>query len=157
MRHLVALAIALSISFSAAADQKSEYDGALAKWRASGVRDYTFTFQWDGAVVIAPACADATIKVRVRNGVGGTPIVVRGNSRCPRGTRGVKSIGFAVPNTIDGAFGEMLRYIANPPTPVRIAASYDEAYGFPSSYYVEKLEFEDNDEGFKITSFKELN
>jgi hypothetical protein len=27
-------------------------------------------------------------------------------------------------------------------------------YGLPKAYFVEKLEIEDNDEGFKITSFK---
>ena len=153
MRHLVVFAIALSIGLPAGADQKSEYENALTKWHAAGVRNYTFTYHWNGAVVIAPACADASIRVRVRNGVGAQPTVVRGNSRCPPGTRGVKSIGFAVPGTIDEAFQEMLRYIADPPTPVRITASYDETYGVPTSYYAEKLEFYDNDEGFRITNF----
>jgi len=154
MRHLVAAAIALSLCQAAAADQRGEYDAALAKWRAASIKSYTFTYQWNGEVVIAPACADATIRVRVRNGVGDSPTVVRGNSRCPRGTRGLKAIGFPVPATIDEAFGVMLRYVSNPPTPVRITVSYDEAYGLPKSYLVEKIEFADNDEGFKITSFK---
>jgi hypothetical protein len=119
-----------------------------------GLQNYTFTYQWHGAVVIAPACADATIRVRVRNGVGGKPTVVRGNSKCPRGTTGVKSIGFAIPGTIDVAFQEISRYIANPPVPVRVTTTYDDTHGIPTSYFVEKLEFEDNDEGFKITSFE---
>lgn len=153
MRRLVAAALALSMGLPAAADQKGDYESALAKWQAAAVHSYTFTYQWHGAVVIAPACADATISVRVRNGVGSSPTVVRGNSRCPRGTRGANSIGFPVPATIEEAFREMLRYIGNPPTPVRITTSYDARYGFPRSYHVEKLEFEDNDEGFKITSF----
>jgi hypothetical protein len=126
----------------------------LEKWRSADLRNYTFTYQWHGAVVMAPACADATIKVRVRNGVGEAPIVVRGTTGCPRGTKGVKSIGFPVPATIDKAFTEMSRYISNPPTPVRITTTYDATYGIPTSYFVEKLEFEDNDEGFKITSFE---
>jgi hypothetical protein len=155
MRYPSTVAIvALSLGQSAAADQKGDYEAALTTWKAAAVHSYTFTYQWDGAVVIAPACADATIRVRVKNGVASDPTVVRGNSRCPRGTRGTKSIGFQVPATIDEAFREMLRYVDNPPTPVRITASYDETYGLPTSYFVEKLEFEDNDEGFKITSFK---
>ena len=154
MRSLVAIAIALALCQAAAADGKVDYDAALAKWQAAGVRSYTFTYQWHGAVVIAPACADATIRVWVKNGAAGEPTVVRGNSRCPRGTRGVKAIGFPVPATIDDAFREMLRYIENPPTAVRITAEYDETYGTPKTYFVEKLEIEDNDEGFRITSFE---
>lgn len=156
MRHLVAIAFGVAFTFgqAAAADQKVDYDAALAKWQAAAIRSYTFTYQWHGAVVIAPACADATIRVRVKNGSAGDPTVVRGNSRCPRGTRGVKAIGFPVPATIDEAFGEMLRYIVNPPTAVRITTTYDETYGIPKTYFVEKLEFEDNDEGFRITSFE---
>jgi len=154
MRSLVAIAVALSLGHTAAADQVSEYKAALAKWQAAGIHDYTFTYQWNGAVVIAPACADATIQVQVKDGIGGAPTVVRGNSRCPRGTRGVKSIGFPVPATIDEAFREMFRFVADPPTPVRIEVSYDDTYGHPRAYFVEKLEVDDNDEGFKITSFE---
>ena len=154
MRNLFAIAFALAFGRAAAADQKVDYDAALAKWQATGVRNYTFTYQWHGAVIIAPACADATIKVRVKNGAAGEPIVVRGNSRCPRGTRGVKAIGFPVPATIDDAFREIRRYIENPPTAVRITAEYDQTYGIPKTYFVEKLEIEDNDEGFRITSFE---
>jgi hypothetical protein len=66
----------------------------------------------------------------------------------------VKAIGFSIPATIDEAFQEMSRYIADPPVPVRITTTYDDTYGIPTSYLVEKLEFEDNDEGFKITSFE---
>jgi hypothetical protein len=65
----------------------------------------------------------------------------------------VKSIGFPVPATIDEAFREMSRYIPNPPIPVRITTTYDESNGIPTSYFVEKLELGDNDEGFRITSF----
>jgi hypothetical protein len=154
VRHLVTALVALSFGHPAVADQKGEYDAALAKWQTADVRNYTFTYRWDGAVVVAPACADATIRVKVQNGVGGAPTVVRGNGRCPRGTRGAKSIGFPVPTTIDEAFREVLRYIADPPTPVRITVSYDESYGLPKSYFVEKIQISDNDEGFKITSFK---
>jgi hypothetical protein len=153
MRYLVAI-VALILGLPVAADQRSDYESAKAKWRSAGLQNYTFTYRWHGAVVIVPACADATIRVRVRGGVGGTPAVVRGSSRCPRGTKGAKSIGFSIPSTIDEAFQEMSRYIANPPVPVRITTTYDDTYGVPTSYFVEKLEFEDNDEGFKITSFK---
>jgi hypothetical protein len=153
MRYLVAI-VALSLGLPAVADQRSDYESAMAKWRGAGLRNYTFTYQWHGAVVIAPACADATIKVRVKDGVGGTPTVVRGSSRCPRGIKGAKSIGFSIPATIDEAFQGMSRYIANPPVPVRITTTYDDTYGVPTFYFVEKLEFEDNDEGFKITSFE---
>jgi hypothetical protein len=66
----------------------------------------------------------------------------------------VKSIGFPVPATVDEAFQEMLRYIDESPASVRVTASYDETYGVPTSYFVEKLEIYDNDEGFKITSFR---
>ena len=154
MRYLVTIVFALVAAQSAIADQKSEYESAVAKWTAASIRSYTFTYRWHGAVVIAPACADAAIEVRVRDGVGGPPTVVRGNPRCPRGTRGEKAIGFPVPSTIDEAFREMLRYIADPPTPVRITASYDQRFGVPTSYFVEKLGFEDNDEGFKILDFE---
>ena len=153
MRYLVVIVIALSFGPPAAADQKSEYESAMARWTTAAIHSYTFTYQWQGAVVIAPVCADATIKVRVRNGIGEMPTVVRGSSRCPRGTRGVESIGFRVPATIEEAFQEMRRYIADPPTPVRITTTYDHGYGIPTSYFVEKLDFYDDDEGFKITSF----
>ena len=153
MRYLVVIA-ALSLGLPVAADPRSDYESAVAKWRSAGLQNYTFTYQWHGAVVIAPACANATIRVRVKDGVGDTPTVVRGSSRCPRGTKGAKAIGFSVPATIDEAFQEMNRYIANPPVPVRITTTYDDTYGLPTSYFVEKLEFEDNDEGFKITSFE---
>ncbi len=153
MRYLVFF-VALSLGLPAAADPRSDFESAMAKWRSAGLQNYTFTYRWHGAVVIAPACADATIRVRVKDGVGGTPTVVRGSSRCPRGIKGTDAIGFSVPSTIDQAFQEMNRYIANPPVQVRITTTYDDTYGVPTSYFVEKLELEDNDEGFKITSFE---
>ena len=57
MRFLVAIAIALSLGQTVAADQKGDYDAALAKWRAAAIRSYTFTYQWHGAVGIAPLFA----------------------------------------------------------------------------------------------------
>ena len=154
MRYLAAIVFTLVAAQSSMADQLSEHQSALAKWKAANIHSYTFTYQWHGAVVIAPACADAVVEVKVRDGVGGPPTVVRGHARCPRGTRGVNAIGFPVPSTIDVAFQEMFRYVADPPTPVRITASYDHRFGVPTSYFVEKLELEDNDEGFKILDFK---
>lgn len=153
MRSLVAI-VALSLGLPAAADPRSNYESAMEKWRIAGLQNYTFTYQWHGAVVIAPACADATISVRVKDGVGGTPTVVRGSYRCPRGLKGADAIGFPIPATIDEAFQEMSRYIANPTAPARVTTTYDDTYGVPTSYFVEKLEFEDNDEGFRITSFE---
>ena len=106
--------------------------------------------------MIAPRCADAKIRVVVRNGISSPPVIERGNSKCPRGTRGEKSIGFSVPSTIDAAFSEMRRYIHNPPTPAQIDATYDPELGIPLTYSARKTEIEDNDEGFRISGFKVL-
>lgn len=43
-----------------------------------------------------------------------------------------------------------------PLTPARIVATYDPALGIPLTYYAEKLEIWDNDEGFRISSFEVL-
>jgi hypothetical protein len=140
----------------ASGDSTSEFEAARETWRSAGLRSYSFIYELGGGVVIAPRCAAAKIRVVVRNGVSAPPIVAQGSVRCPRGTRGEKAIGFAVPATIDAAFAEMRRYIHEPPTPVRIAATYDPAFGIPLTYYAEKLELLDNDEGFRISSFKVL-
>ena len=50
----------------------------------------------------------------------------------------------------------MRRYIHEPPTPPRIDAMYDSDLGIPLTYHAEKLEISDNDEGFRISSFKVL-
>lgn len=154
MRRLACFVLLLSTTPLAVASPAADFDAAVAKWRAAGVRNYTFTYKWEGGVIFAPKCADALIRVRVRNRVSASPVVVRGNRRCPKGIRGAKTIGFGVPATIDDAFEEMRRYIFEPPTKVRVTASYDAAYGIPLSYYVEKLELTDNDEGFKIGDFE---
>jgi hypothetical protein len=107
-------------------------------------------------LLVAPRCADAKIRVVVQNGVSSPPVVARGNSKCPRGTRGEKAIGFSVPATIDAAFAEIRRYVHEPPTPARVDATYDATFGVPLTYYAEKLKISDNDEGFRISSFKVL-
>jgi hypothetical protein len=140
----------------AVADAASELETAHAKWRSADLKSYSFIYELSGSVVVAPRCADAKIQVVVRNGVSSPPVVAVGNRRCPRGTRGAEEIGFSVPATIDAAFAEMRIYIREPPTPARIDAEYDPTLGFPLTYYAEKLEISDNDEGFRISSFKVL-
>ena len=138
------------------ADPAADFEAAVAKWRSADVKSYSFIYELSGAVVIAPRCADAKIRVVVRDGVSSSPVVARGSRKCPRGTRGDKAIGFSVPATVDAAFAEMRRYIYKPPTPARIEATYDSAFGVPMTYYAEKLEIADNDEGFRISSFEVL-
>jgi hypothetical protein len=135
-----------------AADQRSDFESAFTKWRSANIRNYTFVYVAGGAVLVAPKCGDAQIRVRVRNGISAPPVVVKGARHCPAGTRG-RSIDFDVPATIEDAFGEIRRYLYDPPTPVRITVSYDPTYGVPLNYYAEKLKFQDNDEGFKIVKF----
>lgn len=154
---ILALCIALSSAIPAvAAGPLSEFDTALEKWRSAELKNYSFIYEWSGGVVIAPKCADAKIRVVVRNGVSSPPVVAQGSNKCPRGTRGEESIGFSVPATIDAAFTEIRRYIYDPPTPARIDATYDPELGIPLTYYARKLEIEDNDEGFRISNFKVL-
>jgi Family of unknown function (DUF6174) len=140
----------------AVADPVSDFEAALVKWRAADLRSYSFIYEPGGAAVIAPRCADAKIRVVVRNGVSSPPVVARGSSRCPRGTRGEKAIGFSVPATIDAAFAQIRKYVHEPPTPARVDATYDATFGVPLTYYAEKLRISDNDEGFRISSFKVL-
>lgn len=140
----------------AAASPASEFDAALAKWRSADLKNYSFIYELRDGVVIAPKCAGAKIRVVVRNGVSSPPVVVKGSRKCPRGKRGEKAIGFSVPATIDAAFTEMRRYIHDPPTPARIDATYDPELGIPLSYSVQKIEIEDNDEGFRISDFRML-
>lgn len=139
------------------ADQATDLAAAFAKWRAAGVRSYSFTYQWAGAVVIAPKCAGARIRVVVREGVGQTTMVVRGTGKCPRGLRGATANDLNVPATIEVAFENVRRHVLVPPTRSRVTATYDSALGFPTTYYAEKLEIPDNDEGFRIGDFKVLN
>lgn len=158
LMRVFALGLVLCIAFHslASADPASEFEAARERWRSARLTSYSFIYEWAGGVVIAPRCADARIRVVVRNGVSAPPVVARGNSKCPRGTRGENAIGFAVPATIDAAFAEMRRYIREPPTPARVVATYDPTLGVPLTYYAEKLEILDNDEGFRISSFKVL-
>ena len=103
---------------------------------------------------MAPACADATILVRVKNGEPAEPIVTKGSRRCPVGTRGSDAIGFEVPSTVDDAFAEMARYIESPPVRAEVTAKFDGVTGVPRIYYVRKLDIDDNDEGFEIVNFR---
>jgi hypothetical protein len=137
------------------ADTAADFEAAVAKWSSADVKSYSFIYELGGGVVIAPRCADAKIRVVVRNGVSFPPVVAQGSSKCARGTRG-EAIGFKVPATVEAAFAEMRRYIYEPPTPARIKATYEPVFGIPLTYYAEKLEIADNDEGFRISSFKVL-
>jgi hypothetical protein len=150
---MAVLALLTVTSQLAAADQAADFGAAVARWRSLGVTNYSFHYRLGGADLIAPWCSDADIEVKVESGVGGVPVVVRGNARCPAGTRGHK-IGFKVPRTIDAAFDEIRRYLYNPPTPVEITVTYDAKYGVPLKYYVTKLEISDSDEGFEISGFR---
>jgi hypothetical protein len=148
------VACSVLLSTSAHADTVADFERALEKWRSARVQSYSFIYEWRGAVVIAPDCAGTKIRVVVKNGIGDKPVVTQGNARCPRGTRGKKAIGFDVPATIDEAFDAIRRYIYQPPAPARIVVTYDPTWAVPLTYYVEKLEFEDNDEGFEISGFR---
>jgi uncharacterized protein YfaP (DUF2135 family) len=137
-RFLVSIAL-LALPAAVFADVSSDFNAALARWKASGISSYTFTYKLGGADLIAPWCAGADIQVRVIRGVGRVPVVTRGGKHCAVGTSG-KRIGFDVPRTIDAAFEIMRRYIFTPPTPAEVKATYDPQYGFPTSYYVTKTE-----------------
>jgi hypothetical protein len=149
------LAIVAALPGAVIADTAADFEAAMAKWSSADVKSYSFIYELSGGVVIAPRCADAKIRVVVRNGVSSPPVVAQGSSKCPRGTRG-DAIGFSVPATIEAVFAEMHRYVYEPPTPARIEATYEPVLGIPLTYYVEKLEIADNDEGFQISSFKVL-
>ena len=99
--------LCLALPAPASADSVSEFEAARERWRTADVKSYSFIYEWAGGVVVAPKCADAKIRVVVRNGVSAPPIVARGSARCPRGTHGAKAIGFAIPDNIDSAFAEM--------------------------------------------------
>jgi hypothetical protein len=135
------------------ADAAADFDAAAARWKASGLRTYSFEYQYDSGDVVAPYCATATIWVRVIKGTGTEPVVVKGSRHCPVGTRGRRSIDVAIPETIDAVFDTMRRYVHNPPTPVEVKATLDSKYGFPTLYFVSKLEVSDSDEGFRISNF----
>jgi hypothetical protein len=150
---LILLMVSPSLCFGS--DLAADFDVALARWKSAAVQDYVFTYQESGAVLIMPYCAGAKIRVTVKHGVGGAPIVMRGTRRCPAGTRG-RSIDLDVPKTIDEAFQAVRRYIFEAPTPVEVNVSYDPTYGYPLKYYVTKLEISDSDEGFEISKFSRL-
>lgn len=145
-----------TLPIMALADPISEFDAALTKWQSAKINSYSFVYEYDGGVFIAPKCAGTRIKVVVRNGVSSRPFVVQGHGECPRGTRGEKSIALSVPESIDAAFAEMRRYIHNPPTPAEIYATYDPQFGIPLTYRTLKIQIPDNDEGFRISDFKVL-
>jgi hypothetical protein len=151
LRYLLLIAIAC-IPAVTAADQREDFESALAKWQATRINRYTFVYEEGGAVVVAPKCGGMPIRVRVRDGVSTPPVVVKGDYRCPAGTRG-RRLDVTVPKTVDDAFASIRRYIFDPPTRVRVTVAYDANLGVPISYYVEKLDFYDNDEGIKITKF----
>jgi Family of unknown function (DUF6174) len=151
-RLCFSLLLLLCASVCLSADAAADFNVALAQWRTAAVQDYVFTYRDIGAGLIAPYCAGAQIEVRVKRAVGLSAVVVRGQEKCPAGTRG-RSIGLEVPKTIDDAFRAVRRYIFEPPTPVKVSVSYDPIYGYPLKYYVAKLEYSDSDEGFEISKF----
>lgn len=148
---LVALAICPTL---AAADVASDFQTAQWQWHETAPKSYSFMFQWTGAVVIAPRCAGALVKVVVKKGVPQTPFVAKGTARCAVGTSGSQAIGFTVPSNAEGLFSEMSRYILSPPVRAKVTARFDPATGMPLEYYVEKLDFQDNDEGFRISQLR---
>jgi len=148
------LIAATLLSFEADADDVSDFHAAQEKWNSLGAQSYSFIFHWQGAVVVAPRCAGARIRVRVKDGVPSAPVVVKGTRQCPKGTTGARAIGLWVPRHIEDAFAEMRRYIESPPVRAKITAHYDEQTGAPLEYYVEKLDIPDNDEGFRISELR---
>jgi hypothetical protein len=153
---ILILASCAAFASSAFADPASDFEAALQKWRSADVKSYSFLYEDKGAVLFAPKCADAKIRVTVRNGVSTVPVVFRsGNSKCPRWTRGKKAIGMDVPATIDEAFAQIHRYILEPPVESQVHAKYDATWGIPLTFFVTKA-LSDNDEGFAISDFKRL-
>ena len=97
MRRLVLLVASCTVVASGAlADPAADFEAALQKWHASGIKSYSFLYELGGAVVVAPRCGDAKIRVIVRDGVSTTPVVARAGSKCPRGARG-EAIGRPAP------------------------------------------------------------
>jgi hypothetical protein len=153
MRAATVLA-AFLLALAAGADEVSDLRAAQDKWKSLGVQSYSYIFQWHGAVVVAPPCAGAKIRVQVKAGISAAPVVIKGTSKCPAGTKGEKAIGLSIPLRVEDAFSEMKRYIETPPVRARITARFDEQTGVPLEYYVEKLDISDNDEGFLISDLR---
>ncbi len=145
---------AILFALAAGADEASDLRAAQDKWKSLGAQSYSYIFQWRGAVIVAPPCAGAKIRIQVKAGTSTAPVVVKGTSKCPAGTRGEKAIGFSIPLRVEDAFSEMKRYIETPPVRAKITARYDEQTGVPLEYYVEKLDISDNDEGFVISDLQ---
>jgi len=55
---------------------------------------------------------------------------------------------------MEAAFNEMRRYIEAPPVRAKVTVKFDDQTGAPLEYYVEKLDFPDNDEGFTIANVR---
>jgi hypothetical protein len=153
MRAAKFLAVTL-LALAADADELSDFRAAQERWKSIGAQSYTYIYQWHGAVVVAPPCAGAKIRVQVETDAPTAPIVIKGTRACPTGTKGEKTIGLSVPLRIEDAFAEMRRYIETPPVRAKITVRYDEQTGVPLEYYVEKLDISDNDEGFLISDLR---
>jgi Family of unknown function (DUF6174) len=141
---------------SASASPATDFENASQKWRAAGVRSYSFLYEWGGGVVIAPKCSGAKIRVTVRDGVSQTPVVVHGYDKCARGTRG-KAIGIDVPPTVEALFAEIGDSLAKGQEKVAVSATYDPTWGIPLKYYAANKMLSDNDSGFVISDFKRLD
>jgi Family of unknown function (DUF6174) len=115
----------LAMTASALADSRKDFDAARKSWQSANFRSYSFTVKWQGDVLIAPYCADAQIRVRVRDGVQVSAVVVRGSRAYPRGTRGKRIAELDVPLTIEDAFERVLQHIENPVTPEDVTVAYD--------------------------------
>jgi hypothetical protein len=154
MRPSIFLAFAIFLMGDSMAGPVDDFESAVARWHAASITNYTFSYIDAGADMIAPKCAGAVIRVSVRDGLSGTPVVTKGTSHCPSGTRGRKAIQIDVPPTIEAVFATIRRYLYRPPTPAEITATYDSRYGVPLSYHAVKTEISDSDEGFVIRDFK---
>lgn len=156
MRSVVlVLAFCAGFASGALADPAADFEAARQKWRAAGIKSYSFLYELDGAVVVAPRCSDAKIRVIVRDGVSTTPVVARAGSKCPRGARG-EAIGLRVPAKVEELFAEIRRYLYEPPVEATVRATYDPTWGVPLTYSVTKRTIADNDEGFVVSEFKRL-
>ena len=153
MRIAVALVLCLSLSTTASADAKTNFEEAWARWQSLGITRYSFIYQDEDGGLISPRCGGALIRIGVVSGKAIQPIVVQGTRHCPTGTRG-KSIDVEVPNSIDTLFDRMRRWVYDPPTKVELEVTYDSEYGLPLRWRAVKSEITDSDEGFAITNFQ---
>ena len=153
----ITLALLILMPDVSLADLASEYDAARLRWKNAHVFRYSYEYRDTVAGMFSPPCRNATVRTTVSGRSRGSLIVVDSMPGCRKGSVLTGQKYEHTPRSVDDLFNLIHGFIPLESSCRTVVVTYDERFGFPTSFESVDDCVTHGDWGFEVKNFRKQN